>query len=115
MALCQLLLTTMKRAVTQYEGQSLIGDIAYLDKAIFNNWSRLDTIVCDQTFSQLIFPVEGLPIQDVTNDHELIDQFIQLSTKRALLFSSKLWSEARVYISRCITGRICFEYGSKTD
>jgi len=77
-----------EEGATQYEGQGLIADISYLDRAIFNNWSRLDTIVCDQTFSQLIFPIEGLPIQNVADDNELIDQFLQLSTKRALLFSS---------------------------
>lgn len=69
-----------------YSGQSLIADIAYLDRAIFNNWSRLDTIVCDQTFSQLIFPIEGL-LTEVAGDEELREQFMTLATNRVLLYS----------------------------
>lgn len=70
-----------------YGGQSLIGDIAYLDRAIFNNWSRLDTIVCDQTFSQLIFPIEGLSA-DIISDPNLREQFLTLATNRVLLYSA---------------------------
>ena len=72
-------------------GQSLIGDIAYIDRAIFNNWSRLDTIVCDQTFSQLIFPVEGLPA-DVITDENLRKQFLTLATNRIILYSAQAGS-----------------------
>jgi len=71
---------------TVYSGQSLIADIAYLDRAIFNNWSRLDTIVCDQTFSQLIFPIEGM-MSAVIEDKELREQFMALATNRVLLYS----------------------------
>jgi hypothetical protein len=71
----------------QYSGQSLIGDIAYLDRAIFNNWSRLDTIVCDQTFSQLIFPIEGLPAE-IAEDEELRKKFLTLATNRVILYSA---------------------------
>lgn len=71
----------------EYVGQSLIGDVAYLDRAIFNNWSRLDTIVCDQTFSQLIFPVEGLPAEILTNE-KLREQFLTLATNRIILYSA---------------------------
>jgi len=70
-----------------YGGQSLISDIAYLDRAIFNNWSRLDTIVNDQTFSQLIFPVEGLNA-DVLSDPDLREQFLTLATNRVILYSA---------------------------
>ena len=80
-----------------YSGHSLIADIAYLDRAIFNNWSRLDTIVCDQTFSQLIFPVEGL-LAEVAEDEELRNQFMTLATNRILLYSSQA-AAAPSYIS----------------
>lgn len=73
---------------SKYSGQSLIGDIAYLDRAIFNNWSRLDTIVCDQTFSQLIFPIEGM-LQEVIDNPELREQFMTLATNRILLYSGQ--------------------------
>jgi hypothetical protein len=72
----------------QYDGQSLIGDIAYLDRAIFNNWSRLDAIVCDQTFSQLIFPIEGLP-SDIMENDELREKFLTIATNRILLYSAQ--------------------------
>lgn len=71
---------------SDYSGLSLIADIAYLDKAIFNNWSRLDTIVCDQTFSQLIFPIEGM-MAEVIENKELREQFMTLATNRVLLYS----------------------------
>lgn len=69
-----------------YDGQSLIGDIAYLDRAIFNNWSRLDAIVCDQTFSQLIFPIEGL-VGDIATDQKLMEKFMSIATNRFLFYS----------------------------
>ncbi len=71
----------------EYEGQSLIGDTAYLDRAIYNNWSRLDSIVADQTFSQLIFPIEGLPA-DIAKDQKLRDEFLTLATNRVILYSA---------------------------
>jgi hypothetical protein len=73
---------------TPYSGASLIVDVSNLDRAIFNNWSRLDTIVCDQTFSQLIFPIEGLPADIVEND-ELREQFLTLATNRVVLYSAQ--------------------------
>lgn len=81
----------------QYDGQSLIGDIAYLDRAIFNNWSRLDAIVCDQTFSQLIFPIEGLPA-DIVDNAELREKFLAIATNRVLLYSAQA-QVAPAYIS----------------
>lgn len=81
----------------ELSGQSLVGDIAYIDRAIFNNWSRLDTIVCDQTFSQLIFPIEGLPA-DIINDENLRKQFLTLATNRVILYSAQAQA-APQYIS----------------
>lgn len=48
-----------------YTSPSLIGDIAYLDRACANYLSNLDAIIQDQTFSQLAMPAQGLlPGQD---------------------------------------------------
>lgn len=73
---------------SQYVGQSLIADIAPLDRAIFNNWSRLDTIVNDQTFSQLVFPIQGLPA-GVYEDDNLRDKFLVMATSRILLYNGE--------------------------
>jgi hypothetical protein len=73
---------------SEYQGMSLIADISTLDRAIFNNWSRLDAIICDQTFSQLIFPIEGLTSEVIT-DPNLREQFLTLAMNRVLLYSSQ--------------------------
>lgn len=70
-----------------YYSQGLVDDVAYIDRAIFNNWSRLDTIINDQTFSQLIIPVEGVILTE--NDEDLKEQFLTMSTKRAFLYSAQ--------------------------
>jgi len=72
----------------EYTGQSLVADVAYLDRAIMNNWSRLDVIVNDQTFSQLIFPVEGLPA-DILEDKKLREKFLTLAGNRVILYSAQ--------------------------
>ena len=72
----------------EYDAQALIGDIAYQDRAVFNNWSRLDVIVCDQTFSQLIFPVEASPTE-LIEDPRMRDKFIVMATNRVLLYSAQ--------------------------
>ncbi len=43
-----------------YSSPSLIGDIAYLDRACANYLSNLDAIIQDQSFSQLAMPAQGL-------------------------------------------------------
>lgn len=87
-----------EKAPTRYNGVSLIRDVAYMDKAIFQNFSRLDTMVEDQTFSQLIFPIEGLIISEILDDEKLRQQFLTLATNRILFYSAQ--SEAKPeYIS----------------
>ncbi len=71
-----------------YNGRSDIEDIAYIDRSIFNNWSRIDTIVNDQTFSQLIFPIEGFSA-DVLQNTKLMEQYLTVGTKRVLLYSAQ--------------------------
>jgi hypothetical protein len=70
-----------------YNGVSLIKDIAYIDRAIFNNWSRLDVIVNDQTFSQLIIPAEGIIFTDT--DEDMKSQILEMATNRVFLYSSQ--------------------------
>lgn len=74
-----------------YSGTSLLNDIAYLDRSIFNNWSRLDVIVNEQTFSQLIFPIEGLP-PEIIEDTKLREKFLQLAVNRVILYSASAGS-----------------------
>lgn len=87
-----------EEAASDYYGQSLISTVAYLDKAIFNNYSRLDVIVEDQTFSQLIFPIEGALVSNLATDQKAQEEFLTLATNRVLFYSAA--SEARPeYIS----------------
>lgn len=82
-----------ERSNKRYHGLSLVQDIAYLDRAIFNNWSKLDVVVTDQTFSQLIMPIEASVLGNAIQDEELREQYLQLSTKRVLLYSAQAESK----------------------
>lgn len=77
---------------SEYVSKSLVEDVAYIDRAIYNNWSRLDVIINDQTFSQLIIPVEAMVLQedDESEDGEesLKEQFLTMGTKRIFLYSA---------------------------
>lgn len=69
---------------SQYLAPSLIGDIAYLDRAVANYLSNLDAIVQDQTFSQLAMPAQGV----LPGDSEY-DQLLEMGTKRIFLFDGE--------------------------
>ena len=76
----------MDNAVTDelYVGQSLINDIAYLDRAVANYLSNLDAIIQDQTFSQLVMPAQGiLPGEDG------YDKLIEMGTKRIFTYDGE--------------------------
>ena len=75
--------------IDSYNGTSVISDIAYMDKAIFNSLSRLDHIISDQTFSQLIFPIEGLIIEEILRDSELKEKFMKLAIGNILFYSAQ--------------------------
>lgn len=64
-----------------YTSPSLIGDIAYLDRACANYLSNLDAIIQDQTFSQLAIPAQSLLPGD--DSHAKI---IEAGTKRIFTF-----------------------------
>lgn len=74
---------------TVYCGTSLISDIAYIDKSIFNNCSKLDNIISEQTFSQLIFPIEGLLVQEMLESPELKDKFMRMAVGNILFYSAQ--------------------------
>lgn len=68
----------------KWKAPSLIGDIAYLDKAVANYLSNLDAIIQDQTFSQLAMPAQGLmPGEDG------YDKLLEMGTKRIFLFDGE--------------------------
>jgi len=67
-----------------YSAPSLIGDIAYLDRAVANYLSNLDAIIQDQTFSQLAMPAQGV----LPGDKEY-DQLLTMGTKRVFLFDGE--------------------------
>lgn len=69
---------------------SLIGDIAYLDKAVANYLSNLDAIIQDQTFSQLAMPAQGLMPGD-----DSYNKLVEMGTKRIFLFDGERGGEPR--------------------
>lgn len=63
---------------------SLVGDIAYLDRAAANYLSNLDAIIQDQTFSQLAMPAQSLlPGEDGYN------KMVEMGTKRIFLYDGE--------------------------
>ncbi|MGZ8497406.1 MAG: phage portal protein [Candidatus Binatia bacterium] len=67
-----------------YTSPSLIGDIAYLDRACANYLSNLDAIIQDQTFSQLAMPAQGmLPGEDG------YDKLIEMGTNRIFTYDGE--------------------------
>jgi len=70
----------------KYVSPSLIGDIAYLDRACANYLSNLDAIIQDQTFSQLAIPAQAL-INEMDGGAE--KRMAELGTKRVFTFDSE--------------------------
>jgi hypothetical protein len=76
----------------------LLDDIAYLDRSVFNKQSQLDTIIVDQTFSQLVMPTDGVILNSpnrsetgadaIEASRELTRSRLQeMGTKRMFLFN----------------------------
>lgn len=63
---------------------ALIGDVAYLDRAVANYLSNLDAIIQDQTFSQLAIPANNLLPGD-----EGYTQMIEMGTKRVFVYDGE--------------------------
>lgn len=69
---------------SDYDSPALVGDIAYLDRAIANYLSNLDAIIQDQSFSQLAMPAQG-----VMPGEESHSKLIELGTKRIFLYDGE--------------------------
>ena len=67
-----------------YKSQSLIDDVAYLDRAVANYLSNLDAIIQDQTFSQLIIPAQG-----ILPGEEGYDKITEMGTKRIFTYDGE--------------------------
>jgi hypothetical protein len=78
----------------------LLDDIAHLDRDIFNKQSQLDTIIYDQTFSQLAMPADAVILNSVeraegsensaaieTSRETTRQRIIEMGTKRVFLFN----------------------------
>ncbi len=67
-----------------YTATGLIDDTAYLDRAVANYLSNLDTIIQDQTFSQLVMPAQGLLPGD-----DAQAKLLELGTKRIFTYDAQ--------------------------
>jgi hypothetical protein len=74
----------------KWSAPSLIGDIAYLDKAVANYLSNLDAIIQDQTFSQLAMPAQGL-----MPGEEGYNKLVEMGTKRIFLYDGERGGEPK--------------------
>jgi len=74
----------------QWKAPSLIGDIAYLDKAVANYLSNLDAIIQDQTFSQLAMPAQGL-----MPGESGYEKMLDMGTKRIFLYDGERGGEPK--------------------
>lgn len=78
----------------------MLDDIAYLDRDVFNKWSQLDTIIYDQTFSQLTMPADAPLLNEASraegDDSAVVarsrqatrQRLIEMGTKRVMLYSA---------------------------
>lgn len=71
-----------------YGGDSLVSDVVYNDLSIFNLHSDLDQIIINQTFSQLIMPVQGLAFTETIDDPEQVRRYMKMATNSTLLFNN---------------------------
>lgn len=69
-----------------YKTPGLIDDVAYLDRATANYLSNLDTIINDQTFSQLVIPAQAMMPDE---DGDAINKLIELGTKRIFTYDAQ--------------------------
>ena len=76
-----------------YVSTGLIDDIAYLDRAVANYLSNLDTIIQDQTFSQLVMPAQGMLPGDDSQT-----KLMELGLKRIFTYDAQA-TQAPHYIS----------------
>lgn len=68
----------------RYSSPALIADVAYLDRAVANYLSNLDTVIQDQTFSQLIMPAQGMMPGD-----DAYEKLLEMGTKRMFTYDGE--------------------------
>jgi hypothetical protein len=68
----------------RYVADSMIADIAYLDRAVANYLSNLDAIIQDQSFSQL-----AMPAQNLLPGEEAYTKLLEMGTKRVFLYDGE--------------------------
>lgn len=78
-----------KEGRSPYEAISLIEEIAYKDRAVANHESRLDAIICDQTFSQLFIPDAGLMASNEKDAEGRRRKMVKMGVNRIVLFNDK--------------------------
>lgn len=74
----------METDESPYTAPSLIGDIAYLDRAVANYLSNLDAIIQDQTFSQMAMPAQGILPGD-----SKYNALVEMGTKRIFTYDGE--------------------------
>jgi len=66
-----------------YSSRGLIDDIVYMDKAVANYLSNMDAIVQDQTFSQLV-----IPMQSIVGTENPGEKLIEFGTKTIFTYDA---------------------------
>lgn len=83
-----------------YISTALIADIAYLDRAAANYLSNLDTIIYDQTFSQLVIPADAMTYaDDGEGPNSIANKMLEFGTKRIFLYNAGEGGNKPEYIS----------------
>lgn len=82
-----------------YSSPSMVGDAAYLDRAVANYLSNLDAIIQDQTFSQLVIPAQSLPVGTDGSFDKAHRKLIEMGTKRIFTYDASDGSPSPHYIS----------------
>lgn len=80
-----------------YVSESLISDIAYLDRAVANYISCLDAIIQDQTFSQLAMPAQAAMFntsvddgdEELKADKRRRENMLEMGKKRIFMFDGE--------------------------
>lgn len=80
---------THKDGRSPYEAISLLEEIAYKDRAVANHESRLDAILCEQTFSQLFIPDAGLMASTEKDAEGRRRKMVKMGVNRIVLFNDK--------------------------
>lgn len=87
----------------------VLDDIAALDRSIYNKQSQLDTIILDQTFSQLTMPADAVILNNAVRSESNADainssreltrrRVLEMGTKRTFLYNG-MASHSPKYIS----------------